>query len=142
MDYQVSRGTAVQQAILRVRITGELSVGRHETEVGREPLPLMIDEPSERPPKDSTRALLPAAGVEGPLARRAMRAERAELREPRQLLRQQVGEKLEYETRLIETPERRLTASVEPTGVGKTTTLAKLLERAVLSFNGACAWSA
>ena len=43
---------------------------------------------------------------------------------------------------LIETPRRRPFAHVGPTGVGETTTLAKLAERAVVSFNGACAWSA
>lgn len=117
------------------------SVRLHETEVGREllQLRLMLDELSQgRPPKDRTRALLAAAGFEGSLARAlgtgGTRAARAGNRELKQWLRQRVGEKLECKTGLIETPGRRLIACVGPTGVGKTTTLAKLAARAVLSF--------
>lgn len=119
----------------------EASVGLHETEVGREllQLRLMLDELSQgRPPKDRTRALLAAAGFEGSLARAlgtgGTRAARAGNRELRHWLRQRVGEKLECKTGLIETPGRRLIACVGPTGVGKTTTLAKLAARAVLSL--------
>jgi flagellar biosynthesis protein FlhF len=113
-----------------------------ETAVGRElvQLRLMLDELSQgRPPRDRTRALLAAAGFEGALARTlgtgGTRAARASNRELRQWLRQRVGEKLACRSGLIEAPGRRLIACVGPTGVGKTTTLAKLAARAVLTLS-------
>lgn len=112
-----------------------------QTAVAREliALRLMLDELSQgRPPKDRTRALLAAAGFEGALARTlgagGTRAARGGNHELRQWLRQRVGEKLSCRAGLIEAPGRRLIACVGPTGVGKTTTLAKLAARAVLTF--------
>jgi flagellar biosynthesis protein FlhF len=112
-----------------------------ETAVGRElvQLRLMLDELSQgRAPKDRTRALLAAAGFEGALARTlgagGTRAARAGNRELKQWLRQRVAEKLACRGGLIEAPGRRLIACVGPTGVGKTTTLAKLCARAVLTL--------
>lgn len=110
-----------------------------DTEVGRElaQLRLMLDEMSQgRPPKDRTRALLAAAGFEGALARQlgtgATRAARAGSRELRQWLRERVGSRLLCRSGLLESPGRRLIACVGPTGVGKTTTLAKLAAQARL----------
>jgi flagellar biosynthesis protein FlhF len=111
-----------------------------ETLVGRELAQLrqMLDELSQgRPPKNRMRALLAAAGFEGALARTlsedsALGAP-AGKRELKQWLRERVGEKLICKSGLIEAPGRRLIACVGPTGVGKTTTLAKLAARAVLS---------
>jgi flagellar biosynthesis protein FlhF len=111
-----------------------------ETLVGRELTQLrqMLDELSQgRPPKDRMRALLAAAGFEGSLARTLSdggeAATRAGNPELRQWLRERVAEKLICKSGLIEAPGRRLIACVGPTGVGKTTTLAKLAARAVLS---------
>lgn len=110
-----------------------------ESEVGRElaQLRLMIDELSQgRPPKDRTRALLAAAGFEGALARElgtgATRAARAGSRELKQWLRERVGNRLLCRSGLLESPGRHLIACVGPTGVGKTTTLAKLAAQARL----------
>jgi flagellar biosynthesis protein FlhF len=112
-----------------------------DTAVGREivQLRLMLDELSQgRPPKDRTRARLAAAGFEGALARTlgagGTRAARAGNRELCQWLRQRVGEKIVVRPGLIERPGRSVIACVGPTGVGKTTTLAKLAARAVLSL--------
>ena len=112
-----------------------------DSAVGRElvQLRLMLDELSQgRPPRDRSRALLAAAGFEGSLARTlgagSTRAARAGSRELRQWLRQRVGEKITVRPGLIEKPGRGLIACVGPTGVGKTTTLAKLAARAVLSL--------
>jgi flagellar biosynthesis protein FlhF len=114
--------------------------GLEATVLGREivQLRLMLDELSQgRPLKDRTRALLSAAGFEGALARTlgagVTRAARATSRELRQSLRQRVGEKLACRSGLVEEPGRRLIACVGPSGVGKTTTLAKLAARAVLT---------
>jgi flagellar biosynthesis protein FlhF len=111
------------------------------TALGREivQLRLMLDELSQgRPPRDRTRALLAAAGFEGALARTlgngATRAARASGHELRVWLRDRISEKLACRSGLVEAPGRRLIACVGPSGVGKTTTLAKLAARATL-FN-------
>jgi flagellar biosynthesis protein FlhF len=108
--------------------------------LGREivQLRLMLDELSQgRPLKDRGRALLSAAGFEGGLARTLgqgmARVGRGTSRELRQSLRQRIAEKLTCRAGLVEAPGRRLIACVGPSGVGKTTTLAKLAARAVIS---------
>lgn len=122
----------------------ELGAGAPEaafSDVGRElsQLRMMLDELTQgRPPRDRTRALLSAAGFEGALARElatsSTRAARAGNRQLRGYLRQRVADKLRCRSGLIDTPERKIIACVGPTGVGKTTTLAKLAARAVLEF--------
>jgi flagellar biosynthesis protein FlhF len=106
--------------------------------VGRElvQLRLMLDELSQgRPPRDRTRALLAAAGFEGSLARAlsvgAASAARTGNRELRQWLRQRVASRLVCRSGLLEAEGPQLIACVGPTGVGKTTTLAKLAAQAV-----------
>lgn len=112
-----------------------------DTALGREllQLRLMLDELSQgRPPRDRTRALLAAAGFEGSLARTlslgGTRAARGGNEELRSWLRERARERITCKPNLIETPGRGLIACVGPTGVGKTTTLAKLAARAVLSL--------
>jgi flagellar biosynthesis protein FlhF len=112
------------------------------TGVGRElmQLRLMLDELSQgRPPRDRTRALLGAAGFEGSLARAlsvgATRAARAGNRELCQWLRQRVASRLSCRAGLLEAEGPLLIACVGPTGVGKTTTLAKLAARSALVLN-------
>jgi flagellar biosynthesis protein FlhF len=111
-----------------------------ETALGREiaQLRLMLDELSQgRPPRDRTRALLHAAGFEGSLARTlgsgTARSVKGNGRELRHLLRERVGQKLSCRSGLVEAPGRRVIACVGPSGVGKTTTLAKLAARATFS---------
>jgi flagellar biosynthesis protein FlhF len=112
-----------------------------ESAVGRElmQLRMMLDELGRgRPIKDRTRALLAAAGFEGALARTLStgsgRAAKLGNRELMHWLRERVREKLSCRSGLIEAPGRRMIACVGPTGVGKTTTLAKLAARAVLQL--------
>ncbi|MEY4548141.1 MAG: flagellar biosis protein FlhF [Pseudomonadota bacterium] len=109
------------------------------TALGREivQLRLMLDELSQgRPPRDRTRALLSAAGFEGALARTlgsgGTRAARSTAHELRVWLRERVSEKIACRSGLVEAPGRRLIACVGPSGVGKTTTLAKMAARATL----------
>jgi len=111
-----------------------------ETALGREiaQLRLMLDELSQgRPPRDRTRALLHAAGFEGSVARTlgsgAARAARGNAHELRSWLRERVSAKLHCRSGLLEAPGRHLIACVGPSGVGKTTTLAKLAARAIFS---------
>jgi flagellar biosynthesis protein FlhF len=112
-----------------------------ESAVGRElmQLRLMLDELGQgRPPRDRTRAMLAAAGFEGALARTlcsgSTRAARGSSRELYAWLRERLRERVVCRSGLIEAPGRRLIACVGPTGVGKTTTLAKLAARAVLTL--------
>ena len=112
-----------------------------DSAVGRElmQLRLLLDELGRgRPIKDRTRAMLSAAGFEGALARTLStgsgRAAKLGNRELKHWLRERVREKLSCRSGLIEAPGRRLIACVGPTGVGKTTTLAKLAARAVLQL--------
>jgi flagellar biosynthesis protein FlhF len=112
-----------------------------ESAVGRElmQLRLLLDELGQgRPPKDRCRAMLAAAGFEGALARTlnagSGRAARGTSQELYGWLRERVREKLLCRAGLIEAPGRRVIACVGPTGVGKTTTLAKLAARAVLQL--------
>jgi flagellar biosynthesis protein FlhF len=110
------------------------------TALGREivQLRLMLDELSQgRPPRDRTRALLSAAGFEGALARTlgsgSTRAARGTGHELRVWLRERISQKLECRSGLVDAPGRRLIVCVGPSGVGKTTTLAKLAARATFS---------
>jgi flagellar biosynthesis protein FlhF len=112
-----------------------------ESAVGRElmQLRLMLDELGQgRPIKGRARAMLAAAGFEGALARTlsagASRSAGVGNAEVMGWLRQRLRERVACRSGLIEAPGRRLIACVGPTGVGKTTTLAKLAARAVLSL--------
>jgi flagellar biosynthesis protein FlhF len=112
-----------------------------ESAVGRELMQLrqMLDELGQgRPIRDRTRAMLTAAGFEGALARTlsvgSTRSAGAGNRELTSWLRERLREKVACRSGLIEAPGRRLIACVGPTGVGKTTTLAKLAARAVLQL--------
>jgi flagellar biosynthesis protein FlhF len=115
--------------------------GLDESTVGRElmQLRMMLDELNQgRPIRDRARAMLAAAGFEGALARTlsagSNRSGRADNRELYAWLRERLREKVVCRSGLLEAPGRRLIACVGPTGVGKTTTLAKLAARAVLSL--------
>ena len=128
------------QHAARARAAQSHSEELGETALGREiaQLRLMLDELSQgRPPRDRTRALLHAAGFEGSVARTlgsgAARAARGNAHELRSWLRERVSAKLHCRSGLLEAPGRHLIACVGPSGVGKTTTLAKLAARATFS---------
>jgi flagellar biosynthesis protein FlhF len=96
----------------------------------------MLDELSAtRKPKEKAQAMLHAAGFEGALAKDlaqgATRAARAGRDSLRVWLRNRIADRLLIQPNLIERPFRQVIACVGPTGVGKTTTLAKLAARAV-----------
>ncbi len=99
----------------------------------------MVDELSAaQPPKERVRAMLYAAGFEGELAKKiaagSQKVARAGREPLRRWLRDQVGQRLKVEPRIIQRPYRQVVACVGPTGVGKTTTLAKLAAIAKLDF--------
>lgn len=147
--YRTPRARSLRVEPAHAAARGELSARPRTSEpppldasgVSRElmQLRLMLDELSQgRPPRDRTRALLAAAGFEGALARTlsvgATRAARAGNRELRQWLRERVASRLTVRSGLLEGEGRTLIACVGPTGVGKTTTLAKLAAHATLTL--------
>lgn len=100
----------------------------------------MVDELSAgRPPRERAHAMVCAAGFDGELARSlaagATKAARGGREPLRHWLRERVGARLAFAPKLIERPYRQLIACVGPTGVGKTTTLAKLAARAKLDLH-------
>lgn len=97
----------------------------------------MLDElNASRPPRERAITMLHAAGIEGALARElangATRAVRRGADALRQWLTGRIKERLEIRPNLLTDPTPRVIACVGPTGVGKTTTLAKLAARARL----------
>lgn len=102
-------------------------------------LKALVDELSHgRSPREKAQAMLNGAGIEGTLAKdlaqgstRAARAGRGALRT---WLRNRLADRIIVQPRLLERPYRQLMACVGPTGVGKTTTLAKLAARAALDL--------
>lgn len=138
------RAVALERAAVRNATALERSPAPpalDDSAVGRElmQLRMLIDELGQgRPIKDRTRAMLAAAGFEGALARTlgagSPGAAKLSNRELARWLRARVRERVACRSGLIEAPGRRLVACVGPTGVGKTTTLAKLAARAVLTL--------
>jgi flagellar biosynthesis protein FlhF len=91
-----------------------------------------------RPPKEQAQAMLAGIGVEGVLAKElAGGANRAKRREPEALeawLKEQIKGRFRTAPGLINGPGKQVVACVGPTGVGKTTTLAKLAAKARLDL--------
>lgn len=91
-----------------------------------------------RPPRDRALGMLRAAGIEGALAKelslRAGAAARKGKEPLKALLMSRVGERLTIQDNLLEARGPRAIACVGPTGVGKTTTLAKLCAVARLDY--------
>lgn len=111
------------------------------TEERREVIRLrrMIEELSRnRTPRDRTRALLATAGFEGQLARElaqgATQAAKAGGVRLRALLRDRLAKRLAAKPGLLERGEPMAIACVGPTGVGKTTSLAKFAALATLQL--------
>jgi flagellar biosynthesis protein FlhF len=128
---------APQQPAAPTRAATQANKETLEREIAQ--LRQMIDELSHgRSPKEKAHAMLNNAGIEGALARdlaagstRAARAGRDALRT---WLRNRLADRLLVAPRMIERPGRQMLACVGPTGVGKTTTLAKLAARAALDL--------
>jgi flagellar biosynthesis protein FlhF len=117
------------------------TTGIDSAEIQRELLALrsmLAELEAARPTKDRAIGLLHAAGIEGALARelaagsgRAAKRGREALRA---LLMERIAERLKLHSGLIRRQTPQLVACVGPTGVGKTTTLAKLAARARLDL--------
>lgn len=91
-----------------------------------------------RPPKEQAQAMLSGLGVEGALARElAGGAGRNKKKDPRALrewLKGQIIKRFPVAPGLINGPGKQVVACIGPTGVGKTTTLAKLAAKARLDL--------
>ncbi|MEI9936960.1 MAG: flagellar biosynthesis protein FlhF [Pseudomonadota bacterium] len=118
---------------------GSPSLARDPSEIERElgMLRQMLNELNEsRPPKERALTELHAAGIEGPLARELATGATKVARRGREALRAwlsgRIKERLTVTPSLLNDPAPRVIACVGPTGVGKTTTLAKLAARARL----------
>jgi flagellar biosynthesis protein FlhF len=93
---------------------------------------------ASRPTKDRALGLLHAAGIEGPIARELAAGSGRAAKRGREALRaflmERIAERIKLEPGLIRRQAPQLVACVGPTGVGKTTTLAKLAARARLDL--------
>ena len=114
---------------------------RAELTLGRELrlIRSMLEELSMvRKPRDRAGSLLQAAGIEGALAAsltaQSARVSKADSTALIAFLRKKLKERIEVAESPIERPGRRIIACVGPTGVGKTTSLAKLAARASLEL--------
>lgn len=121
--------------------TGSVSTGRDPAEIERElaNLRAMLDELNQsRPPRERALAMLHSIGIEGPVAREIASGAGRAAKRGREALREwlagRLKERLRFAPSLIAQPGQRVIACVGPTGVGKTTTLAKLAARARLDL--------
>lgn len=138
------RRTAAAAPVARARSSESRTTpttGIDSAEIQRELLALrsmLAELEASRPTKDRAIGLLHAAGIEGALARElAAGTGRAAKRgrEPlRAMLMERIAERLKLRSGLIQRQTPQLVACVGPTGVGKTTTLAKLAARARLDL--------
>lgn len=96
-----------------------------------------------RPARDRALGMLHAAGIEGKLAKElaagVSRASKRGKESLRNLLVSRIAERLEFSAPIMRKPGKKLIACVGPTGVGKTTTLAKLAARARLDLGQSAA---
>jgi flagellar biosynthesis protein FlhF len=90
------------------------------------------------PPRERALAMLHSRGIEGALAREIANGAARPAKKGRDALQRwlvdRVGERLEVADDLLNTDGPMILAAVGPTGVGKTTTLAKLAARARLDL--------
>src|SRR5262249_24150739 len=100
----------------------------------------LLEELSQtRKPKDRAFAILRAAGIEGPLASALAAGATRAARDPEgggltAFLRRRIAERLDIRPSPIDLAGPRVIACIGPTGVGKTTTLAKLAAKAHLEL--------
>ncbi|MEZ4224489.1 MAG: flagellar biosynthesis protein FlhF [Polyangiaceae bacterium] len=119
------------------RTTPTLGLDSHEIERELAVLRSMLEDlNASRPPRQRAFAVLTALGVEGGLARElsngSARAARRGDEALRGWLRERLTKSLRVHDDIIQRPTPQLIAAVGQTGVGKTTTLAKLAARARL----------
>jgi flagellar biosynthesis protein FlhF len=121
------------------RTVAQLKLEPVEVERELRVLRAMIEDlTANRPPRERALATLQAIGVEGALARQlahgAPKNSRGNPQALREWLGQRIGAELRLQAGLIEREGSQVIACVGPTGVGKTTTLAKLAARAKLDL--------
>lgn len=116
-------------------------LGKPAPEVERElnTLRAMVEELNANlPPRERAMAMLHSVGIEGALAREITAGAARPAKKGREALRtwlwERVRERIQVREGLIAEPGPRIVACVGPTGVGKTTTLAKLAARAKLDL--------
>lgn len=116
-------------------------IGRASNDVERElsALRAMVEElNNSMPPRERALALLHSLGIEGDLAKSFTQGAARPAKKGREALRkwleERVRERIRARDGLIAEPGPRVLACVGPTGVGKTTTLAKLAARARLDL--------
>jgi flagellar biosynthesis protein FlhF len=116
-------------------------LGKPAPEVERElnTLRAMVEELNANlPPRERAMAMLHSVGIEGALAREITAGAARPAKKGREALRawlwERVRERITVREGLIAQPGPRIVACVGPTGVGKTTTLAKLAARAKLDL--------
>ncbi len=99
---------------------------------------MLADLHATRPPKEQAQALLAGLGIEGGLAKElasgAGRSKKKDTEALREWLKTQVRERFDVSPGLVNGHGKQVVACVGPTGVGKTTTLAKLAARARLDL--------
>ncbi len=135
-----NRSAALPQASLPGSKAFSL-LGRGSTDMERElsTLRAMVEELNANlPPRERAMALLHSLGIEGELAKAISQGAARPAKKGRDALRkwleQRVRERVQVREGLIAESGPRLLACVGPTGVGKTTTLAKLAARARLDL--------
>ena len=116
-------------------------LGKPAPEMERElnTLRAMVEELNANlPPRERAMAMLHSIGIEGALAREITTGAARPAKKGREALRtwllERVRERISVREGLIAEPGPRIVACVGPTGVGKTTTLAKLAARAKLDL--------
>jgi flagellar biosynthesis protein FlhF len=99
---------------------------------------LLEDLSHSKAPKDRASTVLQTSGIEGGLAavlaKGALRAARSNPGAIRDVLRRRIADRLQIMASPIEMDGRRIITCIGPTGVGKTTTVAKLAARAHLEL--------
>lgn len=136
---KASTATSASEKTQSFSLLGEPKQSKPDVERELQVLRAMVEELNATlPPKERALAMLHAAGIEGPIAREigagAGRQAKKGRDALRSWLRERVRERLLVRPGLIAQDGPTLVACVGPTGVGKTTTLAKLAARARLDL--------
>lgn len=98
---------------------------------------MLQDLHAARPPKEQAVAMLAGLGIEGPLARELannVKNRRRSTEELREWLEDQISHRFRVSPGILGAAGKQVIACVGPTGVGKTTTLAKLAANARLDL--------
>jgi flagellar biosynthesis protein FlhF len=141
-DPRDGRDSQIGQTASRATPTLGLDTSHLERELGL--LRTMLEElNATRPARDRALSLLHAAGIEGRLAKDlatgVTRVSKRGKDSLRSILMSRIAERLRIEPAIMRRPGKKLIACVGPTGVGKTTTLAKLAAQARLELGQSAA---